>query len=357
MLFDFEAISPSERYKLLVSTITPRPIAWIVSQDSNGLLNAAPFSFFNAFAGDPPVVGIGISTRAPGQPKDTRANVEETRQFVVNLVSEGNAEAMNITATDFPLGVNELIQAGLSTRPSLHVKPPRIAESPVSMECELMQIIDLGPNSGLVLGRVLAMHVQDEAVLDARRQLIDTPKLKLIGRMHGTGWYARTSDLFQMLRIRREDWKAGKRTGAWSKYRTAKGQELVVGGYVPGSRGFDSLLVGYYDEDNLLFVGKLKNGFVPEAKEQLTQKFKRFATDHCPFVNLPEHKNARRGEALTREVMKKCRWLKPRLVVQAEFAEWTKQNHLRHARFVGLREDKDPRDVRREVPRQSIGVR
>ena len=207
MLFDFAKLAANERYKLLVSTITPRPIAWVVSQDSAGLLNAAPFSFFNAFAGDPPVVGIGIGARAPGQPKDTRANIRETKGFVVNLVSEENAEAMNISAIEFPLGVNELAEAGLTTHSSLHIKPPRIAESPVSMECMLMQIVDLGEDNGLVLGRVLAMHVRDDAVMDREKCLIDTPSLKLIGRMHGTGWYARTSDLFQMPRIRLGDWK------------------------------------------------------------------------------------------------------------------------------------------------------
>lgn len=207
MLFDFAEISTRDRYKLLVSTITPRPIAWVVSQDSAGHLNAAPFSFFNAFAGNPPVVGIGMGSHEPGRPKDSRANIRETRQFVVNLVSEEVAEAMNITAIEFPPGVDELKEAGLTTLPSVHVKPPRIAESPVAMECELIQIVDLGTESGLVLGRILAMHIRDESVLDAGKHHIDTPSLKLIGRMHGTGWYARTSDLFEMPRIPLSDWK------------------------------------------------------------------------------------------------------------------------------------------------------
>jgi len=206
MLFDFAAVSPRERYKLLVSAVTPRPIAWVVSQDANGHLNAAPFSFFNAFAGDPPVVGIGISSHEPGRPKDTRRNIRETREFVVNLVSEEAAPLMNITAIEFEASVNELVEAQLVTLPSVHVKPPRIAISPVSMECELLQIVELGPATGLVLGRVLAMHVRDDAVLDPAKHLIDTPALKLIGRMHGTGWYARTSDLFQMDRIPRASW-------------------------------------------------------------------------------------------------------------------------------------------------------
>jgi flavin reductase (DIM6/NTAB) family NADH-FMN oxidoreductase RutF len=207
MLFDFADINPRNRYKLLVSTITPRPIAWVVSQDAQGVLNAAPFSFFNAFAGDPPTIGIGIGGRSSGQPKDTRANIAATGEFVVNLVSEETAQAMNVTAIDFDPPVNELHEAGLTTRPSVRVKPPRIAESPVSMECLLHQIVDLGPKSSLVLGRVVAMHVRDDAVLDAASAYIDTPKLKLIGRMHGTGWYARTSDLFEIPRIPVAEWK------------------------------------------------------------------------------------------------------------------------------------------------------
>ena len=206
MLFDFAEIAAKDCYKLLVSTITPRPIAWVVSQDLQGVLNAAPFSFFNAFAGDPPVVGIGIGSH-PGRVKDSRVNIQETKQFVVNLVSEENAEAMTITAIDFDHGVDELAQAGLTTVPSVRVKPPRIAESPVALECELMQIVELGSSNGLVLGRVVAMHVRDDVIIDPAKFYIDTPKLRLIGRMHGSGWYARTSDLFEMPRIPLEAWQ------------------------------------------------------------------------------------------------------------------------------------------------------
>jgi flavin reductase (DIM6/NTAB) family NADH-FMN oxidoreductase RutF len=213
MLFDFKEIPAKECYKLLVSTVTPRPIAWLVSQDAKGVLNAAPFSFFNAFSGDPPVVAIGIGNRKPGQAKDSRANIRETGEFVVNLVAEANAEAMNITGIEFDSSVDELEQAGLTPLPSVCVKPPRIAESPVAMECELMQIVDLG-ESGLVVGRVLAMHVHDEFVLDAANYYIDTPGLKLIGRMHGRGWYARTSDLFEMPRIPVNEWKRKTETAS-----------------------------------------------------------------------------------------------------------------------------------------------
>lgn len=206
MHFDFAKIPPREGYKLLVSTVTPRPIAWITSLNAHGQLNAAPFSFFNVFAGDPAVVGIGIGSHEPGRAKDTRKNIAHTKEFVVNLVSEDMAEAMNITAIEFEPTVNEIDEAQLETAHSIHVEPPRIAASPVSMECALMQIVDLGEHNGLVLGRVLAMHVRDELVLDPAKHYIDTPNLKLIGRMHGSGWYARTSDRFLMDRIPRANW-------------------------------------------------------------------------------------------------------------------------------------------------------
>jgi flavin reductase (DIM6/NTAB) family NADH-FMN oxidoreductase RutF len=206
MFYDFTNFDPKDAYKLMISTITPRPIAWIVSQNTEGRINAAPFSFFNAFAGDPPIVGIGFGSHRPGRPKDTRLNIEQTGQFVINLVSEKNAEAMNITAIDFDYGVNELECAGVKTVPSQKVKPPRIADSPVSFECELFQIVELGTASSLVLGRIVAMHIGDEFILDRDHHYVDTPALKLIGRMHGAGWYTNTSDLFKMDRIPVQDW-------------------------------------------------------------------------------------------------------------------------------------------------------
>jgi flavin reductase (DIM6/NTAB) family NADH-FMN oxidoreductase RutF len=206
MLFEFDKTPNENIYKLLVSTVVPRPIAWVTTQDIDGSVNAAPFSFFNAVSGNPPVVAIGIGGRGPGDVKDTGGNIRRTGQFVVNLVSNALAEQMNITAIDFDKQVNELAEAGLHTAASSRVKPPRIAESPVAMECQLMQIVDLG-ETGLVLGRVVAMHIRDEFVLDPAKYYIDTPKLKLLGRMHGRGWYARTSDLFEMPRIPVSEWK------------------------------------------------------------------------------------------------------------------------------------------------------
>ncbi len=207
MLFDFETISPQDRYKLLVSTVLPRPIAWVVTQDLQGHLNAAPFSFFNAVSQDPPIVIIGIGGRKPGDAKDTGRNIRETGEFVVNLVGHANLPQMTITAIDFPPEVDEIAEAGLTTLPSVKVKPPRIAESPVALECRRFMLIDLNVNRTLVLGEVLAMHVRDDCLSDPERLHVDTPKLDLVGRMHGSGWYARTTDLEDVPRIRLPDWQ------------------------------------------------------------------------------------------------------------------------------------------------------
>ncbi len=209
MLFDFETLAVQDRYKLLVSTVVPRPIAWVVTQDAGGRLNAAPYSFFNVFSADPPVVVFGIGGRKPGDVKDTGQNIRETGQFTVCLVNQDAAQAMNVTAIDFPPEVDELSAAGLTTLPSTRVKPPRIAESPVALECERFLIVELNTDRALVLGRVVAMHVRDDCVLDAQRCHIDTPKLDLIGRMHGGGWYTRTTDRFEMPRIPLDAWKPG----------------------------------------------------------------------------------------------------------------------------------------------------
>lgn len=210
MLFECDKTSSENIYKLLVSTVVPRPIAWVTTRDIDGTVNAAPFSFFNAVSGNPPVVAIGIGGRAPGDVKDTGGNIRRTGEFVVNLVSNALAEKMNITAIDFGKDVNELAELGLTTAPSSKVKPPRIAESPVSFECERLVIVEVGVDRAVILGKVIAIHVADQFVLDAAKCYVDTPNLELIGRMHGRGWYARTTDRFDMPRIDVADWPLRK---------------------------------------------------------------------------------------------------------------------------------------------------
>ena len=134
-----------------------------------------------------------------------------------------------------------------------------------------------------------------------------------------------------------------------AEYKVNRGQELVIGGYLPGPNYFGALLVGYYDgKGRLIFNAKIKNGFVPRTREAVFQRFRGLETDVCPFANLPEPKNARRGKAITREVMQECRWLKPELVAQVEYTDWTAADHLRHSKFIAIRDDKNPREVVKE---------
>lgn len=205
MFFDLSEISSGDYSKLLNATTVPRPIAWLVSKSADGVLNAAPFSYYNVFCANPPIVGVGIGSRPGAISKDSAANILATRQFVVNFVSYGARRMMNVCGADFPAGISEIERAGLTTVDCVKVDIPRIVESPVAYECELHDTMDLGRNQLIVAGRVLAVHIRDEAVIDPDRRYIDTPKLDLIGRMHGRGWYARTTDLFEMPRVSVED--------------------------------------------------------------------------------------------------------------------------------------------------------
>ena len=209
MLFDFETLAPRDAYKLVVSTVVPRPIAWVVSQDEAGLVNAAPYSFFNAFSDNPVVVGFGAGPRPEGALKDTAANIRATGEFVVNLVPESAIRGMNVSAVDFPPGVDELAEAGLTRVPSAKVKPPRIAESPVALECVTFQLVPAGRHT-IVLGRVVAVHIRDDCVLDPVKCYVDTPKLGLVGRMHGRGWYVRTTDRLEVPRMTVAEWETKK---------------------------------------------------------------------------------------------------------------------------------------------------
>jgi flavin reductase (DIM6/NTAB) family NADH-FMN oxidoreductase RutF len=210
MLFDMETLPQQDRYKLLAASVVPRPIAWVTTKSRAGIVNAAPFSFFNAMGADPPTVAIGIIPRE-GRLKDTAANIQETAEFVVNLVSEANAEAMNVTCIDAPPGVDELELAKLTAVPSDAVGPPRIGESPVSFECRLLAALVTGPLQTIVIGRVVRAHIDDAFVLDAKRCHLDTPKLQLIGRMHGSGVYVRSADRFEMQRPTWAEWQKRER--------------------------------------------------------------------------------------------------------------------------------------------------
>jgi ATP-dependent DNA ligase len=142
-------------------------------------------------------------------------------------------------------------------------------------------------------------------------------------------------------------YEAGRRSGAWRKMRINKGQEFVIGGYTVGQRNFDAVIFGYYEGAGLVYAGRTRNGFRPGSREHLYKRFRNLQVPECPFANLPEKRAGRWGLGLTAEKMNECRWLRPELVGQFEFVEWTADSHLRHARFVALREDVAPSKVRR----------
>lgn len=198
MHFDFSTIAAAERYRLMASAITPRPIAWVTSQSADGQRNAAPYSFFNMMGADPPIVAIGMMRQSDGSLKDSAANSIATGEFVVNLVSETDAAAMNLTCIDAPTAVDEIALAGLATAPSVLVAPPRIASAPVAMECRVVSHQHIGTTT-LIIGQVVQFHVQDQ-FWDERTRRIDTPAMHLIGRIHGSGGYARATDVFTLER-------------------------------------------------------------------------------------------------------------------------------------------------------------
>lgn len=210
MRFDLDPDTPQFSYKLLTACVTPRPIAWVSSLGLSGVVNAAPYSFFNAMGHTPPTVAIGILADPEKGWKDTARNILDTGEFVVNLVPETLAQEMNQTCMNAPSDVSEMEIAGLQTAPSTHIKPPRIAGAPVSFECKTHTLVTTGPQQAIVIGQVHAIHIADQYVLDEEKGYIDTPALGLIGRMHGAGWYTRTHDTFQLERPDYAGWVGKK---------------------------------------------------------------------------------------------------------------------------------------------------
>jgi len=198
MEFDLEQEHAARAYPLLASVVVPRPIALIISLGPDGVVNVAPFSFFNLLGTEPPILAVAPGDRDDGTPKDTARNIRLQHEFVVNLVDEAMAEAMNRTAAALPYGVSELEAAGLTTAPSSVIRTPRLAESPVSMECTEWGTLQIGDNR-VVIGLIKRLHVSD-AHVDKERLRIRSEGLGLIGRMAVPHWYCRTRDQFEMLR-------------------------------------------------------------------------------------------------------------------------------------------------------------
>ena len=195
--------------------------------------------------------------------------------------------------------------------------------------------------------------------LEVRRQLLERevlPKLaepvRYIGELRAPLRdliHSVKAQSFEGLVAKRRDsrYEPGLRSGAWMKMRVNQGQEFVIGGYTPGTRNFDALIIGYYEEGRLRFAARTRAGFTPASRQQVFRAFRGLESADCPFANLPEARSGRWGEGLTKAKMADCHWLKPVLVGQFEFLEWTADDHLRHARFVALRDDKPARSVTR----------
>ena len=196
--FDLAELAPKERYKLLVSLVVPRPIALVSTVSRAGVVNAAPYSFFNVFSEDPALVVLGLERKPEGALKDTTQNIRDTGEFVVNLVDEAIAEAMNLCAADVPATVSEPALAGLTPVPSQRVDAPRLAEAPASLECRRHVALEVGYGRQLVCGEVLAVHVR-EGLVDPATLRLDWQRYAPIGRLFAD-LYCRTHDVFEMAR-------------------------------------------------------------------------------------------------------------------------------------------------------------
>lgn len=200
MQIDVAAASVLDVYYALVGVVTPRPIAWVTSVNKAGIVNLAPFSFFNAFGANPPIVIFSPTLRRDGAKKDTLKNIEWSKEFVINAAVESLAIQVNQSSKELPPDESELTITGLSVTPSVKIRTPRLAESPANLECILQQVIPCGngPISGnLVIGQVVYIHIAD-SVLDKGGK-VDPAKLKTIARLGGD-YYCRSTDLFEMKR-------------------------------------------------------------------------------------------------------------------------------------------------------------
>ena len=200
MLIDIATAPVLDVYHALIGIVTPRPIAWVTTLNANGVVNLAPFSFFNAFGSNPPIVVFSPTLRRDGSKKDTLRNLEARGEFVLNAAVESLAQQVNLSSKELPPEESEVTLTGLHVVASIKVAPPRIAESPVHMEARVRQIIPCGNGpiaANLVIGEVVAMHIND-AVLDASGR-VDPRKLRPIARLGGD-YYCRTTDLFEMKR-------------------------------------------------------------------------------------------------------------------------------------------------------------
>ena len=175
MMFDMGTLPRKRRYQLLTATITPRPIAWVTTLSGSGTPNAAPFSFFNMMGDDPPIIALGFMPRDDNSLKDTADNIVTTREFVVNLVTEDQVEAMNATAADVPSVQDELAHAGVATTPSARLAVPRISGAPASFECVALHEIWTSPRQLLIVGKIIFAHIEDRFLVGDNDRYVDSP--------------------------------------------------------------------------------------------------------------------------------------------------------------------------------------
>ena len=204
--FDFAALTPRERYKLLIGAVVPRPIALVTTVDAQGVVNAAPFSFFNCLSADPAILALGVEYRPTGAQKDTGRNVRETLAFTVNIVSDALVEGMNVCATPFEPGTDELAEAGLTARPGVKVPCPWIGQAPAAFDCRHHTTLGIGNSREIILGEVVYAHFRADTV-DAHKLYVDPTALDAIGRMGGHG-YATTRDYFDLPTMSLDTWRA-----------------------------------------------------------------------------------------------------------------------------------------------------
>ncbi|MGY9046798.1 flavin reductase [Puniceibacterium antarcticum] len=191
---DFSTLSPRDAYKVMIGTIVPRPIAWVTTVSADGVVNAAPYSFFNCLSADPPILALGVENKPDRAFKDTAYNIRMTECFTVNIVDRANVRAMAVTAAGFAPEVDELQMAGLTAAPGVKVACPRIAEAPVAFECERYMGISISSAREIILGRIVMAHVRTD-IMDPATHYSDHARLDAIGRMGGNG-YAGTLDYF-----------------------------------------------------------------------------------------------------------------------------------------------------------------
>jgi flavin reductase (DIM6/NTAB) family NADH-FMN oxidoreductase RutF len=204
--FSLRDLSPHDRYKLLCGVVVPRPIALVTTLDANGAVNAAPFSFFNVFSENPPLVVLGLQHNADRSPKDTTRNVQRDGEFVVNMVDEALASSMNDCAVDFPSGESEVTALGLAVSPSVDVRVPRLAAAPFSLECKRNVSLVFGPGRELLVGEVLRIHAR-EGLLDTEGMYVDLAAYRPIGRLFGN-LYTYQRESFAMDRENHSQWQA-----------------------------------------------------------------------------------------------------------------------------------------------------